>query len=248
MWAAETTLHRPRGDAAVHISTPRILPERRYPHTAIPALNPPLNRGNFTRSSGGSILFQSTSEPICWIKAGETRAVTDRQLAVIREIASACAGAGIEYWVRGGWAVDFFLGRLTREHEDIDLFAWAEDAQRLVGALEQAGFVEIGGAPPEAQRNMMKDGQEVQIALLAKRDDGTLVAAGGPAAGAPWPEGMLDEQPGHIGDLVCPIVSPSVQIKIKEMFPQWRPDLPIQAKHTEDIARLRAALATDVDR
>lgn len=32
---------------AVHISTPRTQRERRYPHTAIPALNPPLNQGNF---------------------------------------------------------------------------------------------------------------------------------------------------------------------------------------------------------
>lgn len=171
--------------------------------------------------------------------------MNDSQLAVIREVASMCSATGIEYWVRGGWAVDFFLGRITREHEDIDLFAWAEDAERLVRALKQAGFVEIGGAPPDAQRNLMKNGAEVQIALLARCDDGTVVVAGGPAAGTPWPDGMLDGQPGCIGNLVCPIVNPALQIEIKEMFPQWRPDLPVQAKHSEDIARLRAALAAD---
>jgi hypothetical protein len=54
--------------------------------------------------------------------------MNDRQLAVIREVASICNSAAIAYWVRGGWAVDFFFGRITREHEDIDLFAWAESS------------------------------------------------------------------------------------------------------------------------
>ncbi len=165
-----------------------------------------------------------------------------RQLALIEEFVSLCDAASIPCWLRGGWAMDFFLGRVTRAHDDIDLFVWAEDASRLVHALERAGFVEQGGPPPEAQRDFAKDGEQVQVALLARNQRGQVVVAGGSAAGVPWPEGMLTSPAGRIGDVVCPIVNPRVQVEIKEKFPAWRPDLPPRAKHQADIACLRDAL------
>jgi hypothetical protein len=44
-----------------------------------------------------------------------------RQLRLIHEFASLAGEAGVEWRLRGGWALDFFLGRVTRAHEDIDL-------------------------------------------------------------------------------------------------------------------------------
>jgi len=89
-----------------------------------------------------------------------------RQLALIEEFVSLCDAASIPCWLRGGWAMDFFLGRVTREHEDIDLFVWMQDAPVLAHALKQAGFIEQGGPPPEAQRDFTKDGEQVQVALV----------------------------------------------------------------------------------
>lgn len=62
--------------------------------------------------------------------------------------------------------MDFFLRRVTREHHDIDVFVWSKDAITLMERLTQAGFEEMGGAPPEAQRNVMRYGEELQIVLL----------------------------------------------------------------------------------
>jgi Aminoglycoside-2''-adenylyltransferase len=171
--------------------------------------------------------------------------MNDRQLALIREFTSICTAASVEFWLRGGWAVDFFLGRITREHEDIDLFVWGKDAPRLMESLQHAGFEELGGSPPEAQRNVAKDGEELQIALLATNEQGDIVVAGGPWAGALQPRGMLIGPPGRLDDLVCPIVNPHVQVEIKEKFGEWRPDLPPSEKHQVDIARLRTALTRD---
>ncbi len=166
-----------------------------------------------------------------------------RQLGLIEEIVKLCDTASIPCWLRGGWATDFFLGRVTREHDDIDLFVWAEDAVRLVHELERAGFVEQGGPPPEAQRDFTKDGEQVQAALLARNQWDQVVVAGGPATGTPWPDDMLASITGRIGDVVCPIVNPRVQMWIKEQFPIWRPDVLPSAKHQADVARLREALA-----
>ncbi len=49
-----------------------------------------------------------------------------RQFALIKEFVSLCDAASIPCWLRGGWAMDFFLGRVMHEHEDIDLFVWAK--------------------------------------------------------------------------------------------------------------------------
>jgi len=162
-----------------------------------------------------------------------------RQLVLLQEIMALCETRAIPVWVRGGWAVDFALGQITREHEDIDLFVWAKDAERLVETFEQAGFCPQEGPPPEAQRDFTKDEESIQVALVGLNEEGEVVVAGGPAKGLPWPQGMLGSHRGQIGETICLIVNPLVQIELKEQYPVWRPDLPRLAKHANDIARLR---------
>ncbi|OYP20468.1 hypothetical protein CFC35_31640 [Streptomyces sp. FBKL.4005] len=41
------------------------------------------------------------------------------------DVLSATRASGVPLRLRGGWAMDFFLGEATREHEGIDWFAWA---------------------------------------------------------------------------------------------------------------------------
>ena len=38
------------------------------------------------------------------------------QLSAITEVLNAANELGIEVWLRGGWAMDFYLGQITREH------------------------------------------------------------------------------------------------------------------------------------
>ena len=49
------------------------------------------------------------------------------QLAAIASIGRALDQEAIDYWLFGGWAVDFWVGRVTREHDDIDVAAWRND-------------------------------------------------------------------------------------------------------------------------
>jgi hypothetical protein len=53
---------------------------------------------------------------------------------------AAAAERGVEVWLRGGWAMDFFLGEVTRDHRDIDWFAWTGDADVLGAELGRRGF------------------------------------------------------------------------------------------------------------
>ncbi|MCX4539485.1 nucleotidyltransferase domain-containing protein [Streptomyces sp. NBC_01565] len=165
-----------------------------------------------------------------------------RQLQLIAETQEIADALGARAWLRGGWAMDFFLGELTRDHADIDWFAWAADASRLADALVAHGHEPVPGPPPAQQLEFAKEGMESSFALLDEDPRGRVVVAGGPWAGEPWPDGMLDAPPGRIGTVRCAIVSPGAQIEIKRMMPVWAPGRPRRAKDAEDIARLEAAL------
>ncbi|MEU1403909.1 aminoglycoside adenylyltransferase [Streptomyces sp. NPDC005728] len=166
----------------------------------------------------------------------------ERQLVLIDEVLGAARDDGITLWLRGGWAMDFFLGEVTREHGDIDWFAWAWDAPRLAEVLTRLGHRPVPGPPADLQLDVVKDGLDGSFTLLDRDTQGRITVAGGPWAGTPWPDGLLDAEPGRIGVLEAPIVSPRAQIEIKRMMPVWDPSRPRRAKDAEDVARLEAAL------
>ncbi|MEU6668914.1 aminoglycoside adenylyltransferase [Streptomyces sp. NPDC046727] len=165
-----------------------------------------------------------------------------RQLALIAESLGAARDNGIPLWLRGGWAMDFFLGEVTRDHGDIDWFAWAQDAAALAGVLTRLGHTPVPGPPAGLQLDFEKGGLESSFTLVDRDAEGRVTVAGGPWAGTPWPDGLLGAEPGRIGALEAPIVDPRVQIEIKRMMPVWDPSRPRRAKDAEDIARLEAAL------
>ncbi|MGW1627220.1 nucleotidyltransferase domain-containing protein [Streptomyces sp. NPDC002172] len=165
-----------------------------------------------------------------------------RQLRLIDETVEIAKVLGAEVWLRGGWAMDFFIGEVTRDHVDIDWFAWAKDASALTAGLLRSGYEPLSGPPADQQLDFRKQGVESSFALLAADLFGRVVVAGGPWAGEAWPEGMLDASAGRIGALRCRIISPRAQIEIKQMMPVWVPGRPRRMKDTEDISRLEAAL------
>jgi Aminoglycoside-2''-adenylyltransferase len=62
-----------------------------------------------------------------------TRASTEyeRGLAALGSASSALKAANLEHWFFGGWAVDLWMGRLTRPHDDIDVLVWRRDEARV---------------------------------------------------------------------------------------------------------------------
>jgi hypothetical protein len=164
-----------------------------------------------------------------------------RQLAQIAEISAAATAARLALWLRGGWAMDFHLGEITRPHTDVDWFAWAFDAPALVALLGPLGYVPVAGPPPELQRDLAKDGVDHNIALLT-RSGARIVVPAGPYAGEPWPDGMLDGPSATLHGVTCAIVAVRAQIEIKEQMPVWVPGLAHRPKDATDVARLRASI------
>jgi hypothetical protein len=167
------------------------------------------------------------------------------QLRLIAEIVDVAHRLGVPVWLRGGWAMDFYLGRVTREHRDIDWFVGVAQADGLVAALEARGFVALPGAHPEIQRDLAKDGEDVSLALVGRDADGHAVVPAGPYAGERWPAGMLGERIGRIGEQSASVIEPAAQVEIKTMMPVWVPGMRRRAKDLADIALLEAAIDAD---
>lgn len=64
----------------------------------------------------------------------------EAQLAAIGSLDQALAAAGVEYWLFGGWAVDFWVGEVTRPHDDVDVVVWRTDEVAVSTALAAAGW------------------------------------------------------------------------------------------------------------
>jgi hypothetical protein len=68
------------------------------------------------------------------------------------------------WWIAGGWAMDLFLGKVTRTHKDLDIGIFRSDATKVVAALPDWEFFEAKGGvlsalatgcPPRPQVNSL---------------------------------------------------------------------------------------------
>jgi len=66
------------------------------------------------------------------------------------EVAHLLSGAGVPWWIAGGWAIDLHLGRRTRQHEDIDVLVLRPHLPRLREQL--AGWDLHAADPPGTLR------------------------------------------------------------------------------------------------
>jgi hypothetical protein len=64
----------------------------------------------------------------------------DDQLEAIDSLSQTLDAAGIAFWLFGGWAVDFWVGDVTRPHDDIDVVAWQQDFDAIRSSLLAAGW------------------------------------------------------------------------------------------------------------
>src|SRR3979411_159303 len=63
-----------------------------------------------------------------------------QQLAALAQTHELLTRGGIDYWLFGGWAVDFHVGSITRSHDDIDVAVWLDDDERIGSILEAEGW------------------------------------------------------------------------------------------------------------
>ncbi|MGE7621578.1 nucleotidyltransferase domain-containing protein [Viridibacillus sp. NPDC096237] len=103
---------------------------------------------------------------------------TQSQLKIIYEINGISLSLNNVLWLRGGWAIDFLLGRITRTHSDVDFVSWIQYREPLEQALVCAGFQIIPVS--EYQTDFLKNDVDVSIVFVKRSEEGSIIANGFP--------------------------------------------------------------------
>jgi aminoglycoside-2''-adenylyltransferase len=115
---------------------------------------------------------------------------SSRQLTALARVVDSFGEAQIEYLLFGGWAVDFHAGRVTRDHDDIDIAVWLEDVPQIAALLEADGWQHAPEPDEDGGTGYERDAVRLELTFLARAADG---AAYIPlrAARVAWPDGAL---------------------------------------------------------
>jgi hypothetical protein len=159
-----------------------------------------------------------------------TERAADAQLAVIGALTRVLAAARVRFWLRGGWAVDFLVGAVTRAHADVDAVTWLRHRRRLHRALVDAGF--RVARELDVQSDFAKGGVDVSFVFLTRERDGRIATHGIPAWR--WRDDALPRGPRRLHGVACRVVGAAQLLEEKEGDPR-----PARPKDVASIAALR---------
>ena len=103
------------------------------------------------------------------------RSVAASQLAALESVDALLERDEIEYWLFGGWAVDFHAGSITRAHFDVDIAVWLVDLPRIAALLEEDGWRHAPDPDENGGTGYERDGVRLELTYLVRRDDGGIV-------------------------------------------------------------------------
>jgi dihydrofolate reductase len=118
------------------------------------------------------------------------RAGAALQLAALADVSSRLASSELEYWLFGGWAVDFYAGRTTRPHFDVDLAVWFDDLPQIDRVLRASGWRHAPDPDEDGGTGYERDGVRLELTYLVRREDGRVVTPLR-ASEATWPVGAF---------------------------------------------------------
>jgi hypothetical protein len=164
----------------------------------------------------------------------DMRGRAEAQLRTIGRMHVLLTEHGIDYWLFGGWAVDFHAGRVTREHADIDVAVWAADWRRIQVLLEESGWQHAPEPGEDGYTGYERAGSRLELALLARDVDGIIHTPLVDGRGD-WPAGSFRDDEREVNGVVARVVGLTSLIEDKS---GPRDDPFSAAKDQADIALL----------
>lgn len=118
-------------------------------------------------------------------------AAEEDQLAALAQIHARFERERIDYWLFGGWAVDFHAGTVTRPHDDLDVAVWLADRDRVDAAFKEDGWNRADAGGEEMGYVVYRRGPvALEVAYLVRDPDGTVFTPAGGERGD-WPPGSF---------------------------------------------------------
>jgi hypothetical protein len=164
---------------------------------------------------------------------------TEGQLRVIRDVTAITRAAGIPVWLFGGWGLDARIGRITREHGDVEFWVERAHAGRSRDALAAAGATPLATQPPEEACEFVWDDVPFSTAYFDRRPDGGFSQPMGRYSDWLFPPGSFGDDPGILEGAPVPAMSVAGMLAMKEQYPHLRNGRPWRPKDVTDIEALR---------
>jgi hypothetical protein len=161
------------------------------------------------------------------------------QLRVIRKVIAVMQAADISAWLFGGWGLDARIGRITREHGDVEFWVERIHAERSKAVLVGAGASALATQPPEEACEFMLDDVPFSTAYFDRRPDGSFSQPLGRWSDWLFPPGSFGDEPGTLDGTPVLAMSVSGMLAMKEQFPYLRIGRPWRQKDIADIGMLR---------
>jgi Aminoglycoside-2''-adenylyltransferase len=168
------------------------------------------------------------------------------QLHVIKAVVNALETAGISAWLFGGWGLDARIGRITREHGDVEFWVERMDAGRSKAVLVRAGARVLETQPPEEACEFTWDRVDFSTAYFDRQPDGSFSQPEGRWSDWLFPPGSFGNEPGTLDGVPVPAMSVAGMLAMKEQYPRLRNGRPWRQKDIDDIKVLRG-LAAEAD-
>jgi hypothetical protein len=168
---------------------------------------------------------------------------TSAQLRVIKTVTTMLRAVDIQAWLFGGWGLDARIGRITRDHGDIEFWLERVDAERSRELLARAGATPLATQPPEEACEFIWDGVEFSTAYFDRQPDGSFSQPQGRFSDWLFPPGSFGDDPGMLDGTPVPTMSAAGMLAMKEQFPSLRNGRPWRQKDIGDIEILRGLAA-----
>ena len=129
------------------------------------------------------------------------------QLTALARVSELLAANEVEYWLFGGWAVDFHAGSVTRTHDDLDIAVWAQDHNRIAALLAANGWIHSPEQGEDGYTGYQRGSVRLELAFLARAGDGqiyTPLREGGQAA---WPDEAFGGEVAELRGIQAAVIS-----------------------------------------
>lgn len=163
------------------------------------------------------------------------------QIRHIGDLVDLMNEADIGFWLSGGWAVDFHLGRITRAHSDIDFIMKLNDQSKLRGLLDGKGAERTRSDEAGGVESFELDNAVIEVTYVVKDEKGRDVTPG--YESWPYPAGSFPDQTLTLADVMVRAVSAAALLDMKEGWEENLGEKP-RPHDLADIEALRALLGS----
>jgi hypothetical protein len=167
----------------------------------------------------------------------------EAQLRLIRQVIAVTQAAGIPAWLFGGWGLDARIGRVTREHGDVEFWVERSQAERSTALLAGAGATVLATQPPAEACEFTWDDVPFSTAYFDRQPDGSFTQPLGRFSDWLFPPESFGGEPVLLDGTQVLAMSVSGMLAMKEQFPHLRHGRPWRKKDIADIELLRGLAA-----